>query len=207
MALASSMVPIGTPAPDFTLPAIDGGKVSLETFAGEPVLAVVFLSNHCPYVRRIEQALGAVTAELSPRGLATVAICSNDTGNYPDDDAAHLRDQVRRAGFRFPYLVDETQQVARAYQAACTPDLFLYDADRRLAYRGRFDAATPEIRNPPTVPLCEPLSSRCSPHARCPNRMSRASAAASNGGTAERPAGGSPHRADGRPHSEPRTGH
>lgn len=137
------MVPIGTPAPDFTLPAIDGGKVSLETFAGEPVLAVVFLSNHCPYVRRIEQALGAVTAELSPRGLATVAICSNDTVNYPDDDAAHLRDQVRRAGFRFPYLVDETQQVARAYQAACTPDLFLYDADRRLAYRGRFDAATP----------------------------------------------------------------
>ncbi|GAB0103367.1 thioredoxin family protein [Nocardia sp. JMUB6875] len=142
MALASFMVPIGTPAPEFTLPAVDGTEVSLDSFK-EPALLVVFLSNHCPYVRKIETELGAVAAELAERGLATVAICSNDTDNYPDDDAAHLRDQVRRAGFRFPYLIDESQEVARAYQAACTPDLFLYDGERRLAYRGRFDAATP----------------------------------------------------------------
>ncbi|MTE12418.1 thioredoxin family protein [Nocardia aurantiaca] len=148
MALSSSMVPIGTPAPEFTLPAVDGTEVSLDSFAKDPVLLVAFLSNHCPYVRRIEDAFGAVTAELAERGLATVAICSNDVVNYPDDDAAQLRDQVRRAGFRFPYLVDESQEVARAYRAACTPDLFLYDADRRLAYRGRFDAATPGNREP-----------------------------------------------------------
>ncbi|MEC3916124.1 thioredoxin family protein [Nocardia sp. CDC160] len=148
MALASFMVPIGTPAPEFTLPAVDGSEVSLETFGKEPALLVVFLSNHCPYVRRIEHGLAAVTAELAERGLATVAICSNDTANYPDDDAAHLRDQVRRAGFRFPYLIDESQAVARAYQAACTPDLFLFDAERRLAYRGRFDAATPGNQEP-----------------------------------------------------------
>lgn len=143
MALASFMVPIGTPAPDFTLPAVDGTEVSLDSFGKEPALLAVFLSNHCPYVRRIEHGLATVTAELAEQGLATVAICSNDTVDYPDDDAAHLRDQVRRAGFRFPYLIDASQEVARGYQAACTPDLFLYDAARRLAYRGRFDAATP----------------------------------------------------------------
>ncbi|GAB2510134.1 thioredoxin family protein [Nocardia heshunensis] len=148
MALASFMVPIGTPAPEFTLPAVDGTEVSLDSVGKEPALLVVFLSNHCPYVRRMERGLGTVTAELADRGLATVAICSNDTVDYPDDDAAHLRDQVRRAGFRFPYLIDTSQEVARSYQAACTPDLFLYDAARRLAYRGRFDAATPGNSKP-----------------------------------------------------------
>ncbi|MFI1916341.1 thioredoxin family protein [Nocardia sp. NPDC020380] len=149
MALASFMVPIGTPAPEFTLPAVDGSKVSLDGFAGAPALLVVFLSNHCPYVRRIERSLGAVTSELAAQGLATVGISSNDMVSYPEDDAPHLREQMRRADFAFPYLIDDAQEVARAYRAACTPDLFLYDAARRLAYRGEFDAARPrnEVRS------------------------------------------------------------
>ncbi|MFI6869090.1 thioredoxin family protein [Nocardia sp. NPDC050406] len=143
MALESQMVELGTPAPDFTLPSVEGELVSLGSFATAPGLLVVFLSNHCPYVRHIEKTFGAVTAELRAEGLATVAIASNDIQNYPDDDAEHLREQAQRAGFTFPYLLDESQEVAKAFHAACTPDLFLYDADRRLAYRGEFDAARP----------------------------------------------------------------
>ncbi|MEU6038122.1 thioredoxin family protein [Actinomadura sp. NPDC047616] len=144
MAIASFMVPLGTPAPDFALPSIEGGTVSLADFAGGSALLVVFLSNHCLYVRRIEDGIGAVTAEYRDKGLAAVAICSNDVDRYPDDGADHLREQSKRAGFTFPYLVDESQDVAKAYRAACTPDFFLYNADRRLAYRGEFDAARPK---------------------------------------------------------------
>lgn len=143
MAIESFMVPIGTSAPDFSLPAVGGGKVSLRDFDGSPALLVVFLSNHCPYVRRIESGLGSVIADYQPSGLAAVAICSNDVVNYPDDGAEFLREQAERAKFTFPYLVDESQEVARAYRAACTPDFFLYDAERRLAYRGEFDRARP----------------------------------------------------------------
>ncbi|SEG15903.1 Peroxiredoxin [Thermomonospora echinospora] len=143
MAIASFMVPIGTPAPDFTLPAIDGGTVSLGDLSGSPALLVMFLSNHCPYVRRVESALGSVIAEYQDKGLAAVAVCSNDVVNYPDDGPKFLREQAERAGFTFPYLVDESQEVARAYRAACTPDFFLYDRERRLAYRGEFDGARP----------------------------------------------------------------
>lgn len=143
MAINSFMVPLGTPAPAFTLPSIDGRKVSPSDFAEAPALLVVFLSNHCPYVKRIEGAMGRLLAELDAKGLATVGICSNDTVNYPDDDVAHLTEQAARAGFIFPYLVDETQEVAKAYRAACTPDFFLYGADRLLAYRGQFDGARP----------------------------------------------------------------
>ncbi|HEX2314130.1 MAG TPA: thioredoxin family protein [Thermomonospora sp.] len=143
MAIASFMVPLGTPAPGFSLPSIEGGTVSLDDLAGPPALLVIFLSNHCPYVRRIETALGSVLAQYDPTALATVGICSNDVANYPDDDAEHLREQAKRAGFGFPYLVDETQEVAKVYRAACTPDFFLYDAERRLAYRGEFDGARP----------------------------------------------------------------
>ncbi|GAA2015822.1 thioredoxin family protein [Nocardiopsis rhodophaea] len=139
----SYMVELGTPAPDFTLPAVGGDTVSLGDVADAPALVVMFLSNHCPYVRRIEEGIGQVGAEYRDKGVATVAICSNDVVNYPDDSAEHLAEQAERAGFTFPYLVDETQEVARAYRAACTPDFFVYDAERRLAYRGEFDAARP----------------------------------------------------------------
>jgi peroxiredoxin len=144
MAIASFMVPLGTPAPDFALPPAAGGPaVPLDSFSGASALLVAFLSNHCPYVRHVEASLGAVTAEYAAKGLATVAICSNDVERYPDDGAARLREQAARAGFTFPYLVDESQEVAHAYKAACTPDFFLYDAERRLAYRGEFDGARP----------------------------------------------------------------
>ncbi|MBO0883518.1 MAG: thioredoxin family protein, partial [Mycobacterium sp.] len=143
MAMESVMVPIGTAMPSFTLPSVDGRTVSDTDFADAPALVVIFLSNHCPYVRRIEQALGAVTAQLGERGVATVGICSNDIVNYPEDGADHLREQIARAHFPFPYLIDETQQTAKDFHAACTPDLFVYDAERRLAYRGQFDEARP----------------------------------------------------------------
>jgi peroxiredoxin len=142
MAVNSFMVPLGTPAPDFDLPSIDGGRVSLSDLKGAPAVLVMFLSNHCPYVRRVEQGIAAFARDYQGR-VATVAICSNDVTNYPDDAAPHLAEQAKRAGFTFPYLVDETQEVAKAYRAACTPDFFLYDRDLRLVYRGQLDDARP----------------------------------------------------------------
>ncbi|MFD0684904.1 thioredoxin family protein [Actinomadura fibrosa] len=143
MAIASFMVPLGSPAPPFRLPSIDGGPVADTDFGTASALLVIFLSNHCPYVRRVENGIGALAAEYAGKGVATVGICSNDVSRYPDDGADHLREQAARAGFEFPYLVDESQETARAYRAACTPDFFLYDGDRRLAYRGEFDGARP----------------------------------------------------------------
>ncbi|NJP95206.1 thioredoxin family protein [Nonomuraea sp. FMUSA5-5] len=142
MAANSFMVPLGTPAPAFDLTAIDGGSVSLEDLKGSPATLVVFLSNHCPYVRHIESGLGALAKEYGAR-LSIVAICSNDSVNYPDDDPTHLAEQAARAGFTFPYLLDDTQEVAKAYRAACTPDFFLYDEQFRLVYRGEFDGSRP----------------------------------------------------------------
>ena len=150
MALTSTMVPLGSPAPDFILPAVDGRKVALTDFTGAPGLLVMFLCNHCPYVRHVESGLGQVTREYMTRGLAVVGICSNDTASHTGDSAEHLAGQARRAGFDFPYLVDESQQVALAYRAACTPDFFLYNRDRRLAYRGQFDDSRPRSGVPVT---------------------------------------------------------
>jgi peroxiredoxin len=145
------MVDIGTAAPDFRLPRADGaGEVALKDVESAPALLVAFLSNHCPYVKHVEAAFGAFATEYAARGLATLAICANDVANYPDDDAAQLVEQAGRAGFTFPYLLDEEQQVARAYRAACTPDFFLYDARRRLAYRGQFDDSRPRSGGEPT---------------------------------------------------------
>ena len=152
MAASSLMVPLGTPAHDFELPSADGTRVKLTDLDG-PALLVMFLCNHCPYVRHIEGRLGAVVAEYAGRGVAAAGICSNDLEAYPDDGPAGMTDQARRAGWRFPYLVDETQQVAAAYRAMCTPDLFVYGADRRLAYRGAFDDSTPRNGNPVTGAL------------------------------------------------------
>jgi peroxiredoxin len=150
MPIASHMVPLGTPAPGFTLPSVDGRTVALGDFADASALLVVFLSNHCPYVKHVESALGPLLAELAAQGLASVGICSNDIDRYPDDAPAHLAEQAERAGFTFPYLIDETQAVARAYRGACTPDFFLYDAARRLAWRGQFDGSRPSTGGPAT---------------------------------------------------------
>ena len=152
MAVSSFLVPLGTPAPDFALPSVAGPQVKL-TDVSAPALLVVFLSNHCPYVRHVESAFGAFAAEYAGKGLATIAICSNDVDNYPDDDVPGLAAQAERAGFTFPYLVDGSQEVAKAYAAACTPDFFLYDGRRRLVYRGAFDESRPKNDLPVTGEL------------------------------------------------------
>jgi peroxiredoxin len=148
MAVDSNMVELGTPAPDFALPSVTTGDVvALKDYADAPALLVAFLSNHCPYVKHIENKLAEVTATL---GIPVVAISSNDVVNYPEDAPERLLDQIKRTGFSFPYLYDATQEVARAYQAACTPDFFLYDGDKRLAYRGQFDDSRPRSQTPLT---------------------------------------------------------
>lgn len=143
MPVTSKMLPLGTPAPAFTLPAIDGTTVSIDDFDGAAVLVVAFLCNHCPYVRHVEDALAALAREYTDQGVAFVGICSNDAEAYPDDAPAGLAQQARRAGFTFPYLIDESQDVAHAYRAACTPDFFVFGTDRTLAYRGAMDGARP----------------------------------------------------------------
>jgi peroxiredoxin len=139
MAVNSALVPLGTPAPDFALPDLDDRVHTLASFTDD-VLVVVFACNHCPYVQHIEKELARVVADLS---AAVVAVCSNDADNYPDDGPEGLRNQADRAGWTFPYLIDADQTVARDYGAVCTPDFFVYGADRRLAYRGAFDDSTP----------------------------------------------------------------
>jgi peroxiredoxin len=142
MPATSLMVPLGTAAPDFKLPSVAGPHVALADLEG-PALLVMFLCNHCPYVRHVERALAATTAEYAERGVAAVGICSNDTDAYPTDGPEGLAEQAARAGFGFPYLIDADQQAALAYRAMCTPDLFVYDAQRKLVYRGAFDDSTP----------------------------------------------------------------
>ena len=145
MAVNSLMVELGTPAPDFSLPSVTTGQdVTLASFAEAPALLVVFMSNHCPYVRHVESGFASFVSAYQERGLAVVAIGANDIVDYPADAPEHLVEQIRRAGFTFPYLYDESQAVALAYRAACTPDFFLYDSARRLAYRGQFDDSRPK---------------------------------------------------------------
>jgi len=139
----STMLELGTQAPDFALPEVGGGTVRLADLpAGRPLL-VMFLSRHCPYVQHVQEGLAALCREYGDRGVAMVAISANDTARYPDDRPERLQEQKAAAGFPFPYLHDATQEVAKAYRAACTPDFFLFDADRRLAYRGQMDASRP----------------------------------------------------------------
>jgi len=151
MAVSSLMVPLGTPAPDFTLSDVTGATVRRDDLAATPALLVAFLCNHCPYVRHIEAGLGRLLSGYP--SLAVVGVCANDGEAYPDDRPERLADQARRASWAFPYLLDSDQTVARAYAAACTPDFFLYDAARRLAYRGAFDESTPGNGKPVTGAL------------------------------------------------------
>lgn len=136
------MIPLGTQAPDFVLADTEGSVVRRTDFAGQPLL-VMFICNHCPYVVHIRETLGPVTKQYMDRGIAVVGINSNDVENYPADSPKHMAKEKANFGYRFPYLFDETQEVAKAYSAACTPDLFLFDADHRLVYRGQFDASRP----------------------------------------------------------------
>jgi peroxiredoxin len=139
----STMLDIGTAAPPFRLRATDGRGVSLEDFEGARALLVIFLCNHCPYVKHIRSGLAETTREYLAKGVAVVGINSNDVANYPDDSPEKMVEEVKLAGYAFPYLYDEDQSVAKAYRAACTPDFFLFDKDRKLVYRGQFDDARP----------------------------------------------------------------
>lgn len=143
------MVALGTRAPDFALPDTEGRTVRLADFDGRPLL-VAFLCNHCPYVKHIANDLAQVTAKYMQKGVAVVGISSNDVENYPEDSPANMRIERRNRGYAFPYLYDESQDVARAYAATCTPDFFLYDKDRMLVYRGQFDDARPGNGKPIT---------------------------------------------------------
>jgi peroxiredoxin len=142
-ATPSTMVPLAMTAPGFNLPDTDGKQVSLADFAGTPALLVAFICNHCPFVKHIQAALTQLARNYQVKGVAVVAINSNDVANYPDDSPAKMVEEKRLAGYTFPYLYDESQKVAQTYRAACTPDFFLFDKDRRLVYRGQMDASRP----------------------------------------------------------------
>ena len=141
-AVNSTMLPLGTAAPDFRLPDTDGKTVSLSDLQGKPLL-VAFICNHCPYVKHIRAALAQLARDYQPRGAAIVGISANDVANYPEDSPANMKAEAKEAGYVFPYLYDDSQAVAKAYRAACTPDFFLFDKNQRLVYRGQFDDSRP----------------------------------------------------------------
>jgi peroxiredoxin len=144
MALTSStMLALGTLAPSFRLPDTDGTTVSLADFKGAPALLVIFMCNHCPYVKHVRHDLARLCKEYQSKGVAVVGICSNDINTHPEDSPALMAKEKDAIGYTFPYLHDETQQVAREYKAACTPDFYVFDKDRKLVYRGQMDASRP----------------------------------------------------------------
>lgn len=147
----SSMLELGTSAPDFTLPVANpdvdahgNDTRSLTDYDDAEALVVAFICNHCPYVKHIEEALVDVAAEYQEQGVQFIGICSNDAERYPDDSFERMAARAKAKGYPFPYLQDETQDVARAYNAACTPDFYVFDAERALVYRGRFDETRPD---------------------------------------------------------------
>jgi peroxiredoxin len=143
LAVTSTMLPLGTPAPAFSLPEpLTGRTVSLADYAGRALL-VMFICNHCPYVQHIRAGLAQLGRDYEGSRLGIVAVSANDPAAYPDDAPEELARAARAHGYHFPYLYDESQQAARSYTAACTPDFFLFDAAHRLVYRGRFDASRP----------------------------------------------------------------
>lgn len=143
VATPSTMPPLGVQAPPFSLPDPHGRWYRLEDFAEAPALLVMFLCYHCPFVAHIRMGLADFAREYRNKGLAMVAIASNDTAQYPQDGPQGMLREIEEAGYPFPYLFDEAQEVAKAYRAACTPDFFLFDARRRLVYRGQFDDSRP----------------------------------------------------------------
>jgi len=142
-AVNSTMLALGTKAPDFKLPSATGGMVSLKDFASSRGLLVMFICNHCPFVKHVREGLVQIAGQYQDKGVAVVGINANDWQTYPDDRPEQMALEARQYGYTFPYLYDETQQTAKAYRAACTPDFFLFDADRKLVYRGQLDESRP----------------------------------------------------------------
>jgi peroxiredoxin len=143
VATPSTMLALGTKAPDFRLPDTDGRTIALSDLAGAKALLVMFICNHCPYVKHVRAELARLGAEYQKRGVAVVAIASNDTDEYPEDGPEAMKTEKAQAGYSFPYLFDATQEVAKAYRAACTPDLYVFDAQQKLVYRGQLDDSRP----------------------------------------------------------------
>jgi peroxiredoxin len=145
------MLPLGTPAPDFSLPdVVTGQTISLSTFADKPALLVMFICQHCPYVKHVQEELARIGRDYKDRGVGIVAISANDVEKYPEDSPENLKKMAETLGFTFPFCYDESQEVAKAFSAACTPDFFLFDADRKLVYRGQLDDSRPGL---PDVPV------------------------------------------------------
>lgn len=139
----STMLEIGTSAPNFDLPDTDGSRVKLSDFTGAKALLVMFICNHCPFVVHVADQLAKLGRDYQARGAAIVAISANDVSTHPDDSPEKIKAEKAARGYTFPYLYDEDQSVAKAYRAACTPDFFLFDADRKLVYRGQLDDSRP----------------------------------------------------------------
>ncbi|MBX3378109.1 MAG: thioredoxin family protein [Phycisphaeraceae bacterium] len=148
-ATPSTMIPLGTPAPAFSLPdtTTGGRRVSRDDFKGKPLL-VMFICNHCPFVKHIRAELARLGRDYLPKGVGIVAISSNNVATHPDDSPEKMTAEARDAGYTFPYLYDESQDVARAFSAACTPDFFLFDKSHKLVYRGQLDDSRPSGRGP-----------------------------------------------------------
>jgi peroxiredoxin len=148
----SVMVDLGTPAPPFHLPdVVTGNMISLDTFAGKTGLLVMFICRHCPYVKHIQNELAQLGRDYQDKDLGIVAISANDAEKYPEDSPESLKEMAKELGFTFPFCYDETQAVAKAYQAACTPDFYLFDRERKLVYRGQFDDSRP--KSDPPIPV------------------------------------------------------
>ena len=146
----SQMLPLGTEAPDFSLPDADGKIHSLREARDAAAYLVMFICNHCPFVKHVREELARLGDDYLPRNVAVFAINSNDFDRHPDDSPAKMKEEARTFGYRFPYLVDRDQQVAKAYRAACTPDFYVFDRERTLAYRGQLDDSRPSNGKPVT---------------------------------------------------------
>ena len=146
----STMLPLGTRAPEFSLPNVDGKTVSLDDFSGAPAYLIIFMCNHCPFVKHIADELARLGRDYQAKGVAVIAISSNDVATHPADSPEQMVHEVESREYTFPYLYDESQDVAKAYKAACTPDFYVFDKDLKLAYRGQLDDSRPDSGIPVT---------------------------------------------------------
>lgn len=147
----SNMLPLGTPAPDFTLlDTVSGKTVSLDELKSDKATVIMFICNHCPFVKHVDEAIVSLTKDYQAKGVSVIAISSNDVENYPQDSPELMKEEAEKVGYTFPYLYDETQEVAKAYDAACTPDFYVFDKDLKCAYRGQLDDSRPGNDKPVT---------------------------------------------------------
>ena len=150
--VSSTMLELGTSAPDFALPdVVTGDTISLDTFAGKSALLVMFICQHCPFVKHVQDELAKLGHDYVPKNVGILAISSNSLQTHPQDSPENLKAMAETLGFNYPYCFDETQAVAKAYTAACTPDFFLFDGDRKLVYRGQLDGSRPGMDEPPVT--------------------------------------------------------